>query len=134
MVDEPVVLCVDDDALSRKIMQMLLQGRMGLARVMLWENSIDFDVKLAALTPKPDLIILDIQVPPYNGYEMLAMARQIAAFQNTPIIAITASVMNEEVFQLRAAGFNGCIAKPIQPGAFPDIIRRILAGEAVWQI
>jgi CheY-like chemotaxis protein len=134
MVDYPVVLCVDDDPLSRKIMQMLLQGRMKLAHVTLWADSVAFDTKLAALTPRPDLIILDIQVLPYTGYEMLAMARSLEGFQRTPIIAVTASVMNEEVFQLRAAGFNGCIAKPIKPDTFPDTLQRILDGETVWRI
>lgn len=134
MATQPFVLCVDDDPLSRKIMQMLLQGRMGLSDVILWADSVDFDSRLMALAPKPDLLILDIQVPPYSGYEMLAMARRLEAFHNTPIIAVTASVMNEEISRLRAAGFNGCIAKPMQPGTFPDTIYRILAGESVWQM
>lgn len=131
---QPAVLCVDDDALSRKVMQILLQGRMGLSAVTLWADSTDFANRLIALSPAPDLLILDIQVPPFDGYEMLAMARSLDTFRTTPIIAVTASVMNEEVSRLRAAGFNGCIAKPMQPGTFPDTIYRILAGESVWQI
>lgn len=131
---QPVVLCVDDDPLSRKVMQLLLQGRMALPTVTLWADSTHFVNRLMALSPAPDLLILDIQVPPYDGYEMLAMARSLNAFRTTPIIAVTASVMNEEVSRLRAAGFNGCIAKPIQPAAFPDTIYRLLEGESIWHI
>ena len=49
-----------------------------------------------------------------------------------PIIALTASVMREEVRKLMSAGFNGCLAKPIDLATFPDTLRRIMAGEAVW--
>lgn len=134
MAIQPIVLCVDDDPLSRKVMQLLLQGRMGLSGVTLWADSAHFVTRLMALSPAPDLLILDIQVPPYDGYEMLAIARSLDAFRATPIIAVTASVMNEEVSRLRTAGFNGCIAKPIQPALFPDTIYRLLEGESIWQI
>jgi CheY-like chemotaxis protein len=50
------------------------------------------------------------------------------------VVALTASVMNEEVEQLRAAGFHSCLAKPIDIDTFPDVLNRILDGESVWRI
>jgi hypothetical protein len=42
--------------------------------------------------------------------------------------------MNEEIDQLQRAGFQGCLAKPIDADSFPDVLKRIQAGEVVWQI
>ncbi len=71
---------------------------------------------------------------PYNGFEMLAMLRQSQRFSDTPIVALTASVMNEEVQQLQTSGFDGCLAKPIDMDTFPDTLYRILNGEHIWRI
>jgi two-component system sensor histidine kinase TorS len=51
-----------------------------------------------------------------------------------PIVALTASVMNEEVEQLKDAGFNGVIPKPIDMDGFPDLIEAILDGKDVWRV
>ena len=60
--------------------------------------------------------------------------RQHRTYVNTCVIAVTASVMNEEVAMLRQSGFNGAIAKPIDQIAFPGLLQRILNGEEVWNI
>jgi CheY-like chemotaxis protein len=50
------------------------------------------------------------------------------------VVALTASVMNEEVERLKKAGFNGVLAKPIDQQAFPGVITRILNGEHIWNV
>ncbi len=70
----------------------------------------------------------------HSGFEMLDVLHQLDWSSQTPIIAITASVMNEEIQQLKTAGFTGCLAKPIDLNTFPDTFNRILAGERVWRI
>lgn len=134
MNKQPVVLYVEDDALSRRIMQMILKGRMNLPNFTILENSENFLGQAEALDPKPELIFLDIHVKPYDGFEMLDMLRKSDKFNQTPVIALTASVMNEEIQRLRTAGFNGCLAKPIDLDTFPDTVDRILGGETVWRI
>lgn len=131
---QPTVLYVEDDAQSRRLMAMLLKGRLKLQHVTILEDSQNFLENVQALDPKPDLILLDIHVKPYNGFEMLAMLRQLDRINGTPIVALTASVMNEEVQQLQDAGFNGCLAKPIDLTTFPEMLERVLAGEAIWRI
>jgi DNA-binding NarL/FixJ family response regulator len=42
--------------------------------------------------------------------------------------------MNEEVQQLRMAGFDGCLAKPIDLETFPETLDRIIAGEVLWRV
>src|SRR5215213_691439 len=113
MNNQPVVLYVEDDPQSRKLMQMLLMGRMQLTDLTVFEDSSDFLTRVNALDPKPDIIFLDIHVKPYSGFDMLQMLRELDWMNGTPIVALTASVMNEEVEQLQTAGFNGCLAKPI---------------------
>ena len=134
MTNEPVILYVEDDPQSRKLMNMLLKGRMKLPHVTILEDSQDFLENVEALDPKPNIILLDIHMKPFNGFEMLTMLRDLPWTQETPIVALTASVMNEEVQRLRSIGFNGCLAKPIDLETFPDTLQRILDGEVIWRI
>jgi two-component system, cell cycle response regulator DivK len=130
----PAVLYVEDDRQSRKLMRMLLQDRMNLPNVTILENSENFMMRVEALDPKPDIIFLDIHMEPYDGFQMLEILRGLPWTASIPIIALTASVMNEEVHKLKVSGFNGCLAKPIDLATFPDVMKRILAGETIWRI
>jgi CheY-like chemotaxis protein len=134
MTTAPAVLYVEDDPQSRRVMLMLLQGRLKLPHVTVFEDSQNFLRQLEQLDPKPDVIFLDIHMQPHDGFEMLGMLRQLAWAREKPIIALTASVMNEEVRKLKAAGFNGCLAKPINLAVFPELFNRILNGDAIWRI
>jgi CheY-like chemotaxis protein len=126
------IVYVEDDRQSREIMELLLVIKMGLPQVTIFEDSADFLLRLEHLQPKPDLIMLDIHMRPYTGFELLEMLRQHDQWRSVPVVALTASVMNEEVQKLRDAGFNGVVPKPIDLETFPDILHRVLAGEEVW--
>lgn len=134
MKDFPAVLYVEDDPRSRRIMHLLLNGEMGLENVTIFEDSADFLERVQALQPQPNIILLDIHMKPYTGFEMLKFVRQLPQFQDTPVIALTASVMNEEVQHLRDSGFQGVIAKPVDIDTFPGLLNRILDGEIIWRI
>ncbi len=135
MNEYPAVLYVEDDMMSRMVMQTLLKQELQLANVVIFEDSYDFDTKLDQLGFTPDIIFLDIHVPPLDGFNMLEVLRQRDDIpQGCPIVALTASVMNEEVEQLKTAGFNGVIPKPIDIDTFPGLVERILDGEAIWRI
>ena len=83
---------------------------------------------------KPDVILLDIHVKPFTGFEMLEMLRQSEHFAGTKIVALTASVMNEEVLQLKESSFDGCLSKPVDSDIFPDLLSQIVEGEEIWRI
>lgn len=134
MSQQPVVLYVEDDPQSRKLMQLLLKGRMQLPHVTILEDSEDFLERVDEIDPKPNIIFLDIHMKPHDGFEMLAMLRQLEWVKNVPVVALTASAMNEEVHKLRSAGFNGCLAKPIDLATFPETMHMIVGGEHVWRI
>jgi two-component system sensor histidine kinase BarA len=126
-------LYVEDDPLSREVMETLLTRVVGVGDLVVFSDSNDFVEKLAALEPQPDFVFLDIHIEPYDGYELLTLIRQNPAL-SCKVIAVTASVMSEEVKRLKAEGFDGAIAKPLDMGTFPDLIQRLEAGESIWQI
>jgi CheY-like chemotaxis protein len=133
MLSQMHVLYVEDDAQSRVVMQLLLK-RLQVAQMTILENSAHFAEQMEQLTALPNLIFLDIHVKPLDGFQMLALLRSLPRFQTVPIVALTASVMNEEVYQLRVAGFDGCLAKPLDLQIFPETLQRLLQGEKVWRI
>ena len=134
MIQTPIILYVEDDAGSRKVMHFLVNGAMGNPNLTIFEDSIDFLQRLHALQPRPNLVLLDIHVDPLDGFEILELIRHSAVFASVPVVALTASVMQEEVQRLKNAGFNGVIAKPIDVDHFPEQVDRILRGEVVWTI
>ena len=134
MLKQPNVLYVEDDPNSRVIMRMILVNRMKLPHVTIFEDSVDFLVRAEAIDPKPDIVFLDIHVDPYNGFEMLDMLRQSDHFTDTYIVALTASVMNEEITQLQNSGFDGCLSKPVDSDLIPDIMTQIMSGHKIWNI
>lgn len=130
----PYLLYVEDDAQSREIMGLLLNTELGFTDFAMFEDSADFIRRVETLTPQPDVILLDIHVRPHTGFEMLEMLRNHPNYRTTPVVALTASVMNEEITRLRQAGFNGVIAKPVDIDAFPKILQGIMRGEAFWNV
>lgn len=131
---KPTVLYVEDDSDSRDVMILILREMMGCDAYHIFENSEDFMARVTGLFPQPNVILLDIHVPPYSGFEMLKMLRENPTYQKMPIVALTASVMNEEVQQLQDAGFNAVFAKPLDIEIFPDQLMRILQGESILYI
>ena len=84
--------------------------------------------------PRVDLILMDIHLPYEDGFEALARLRNEARFKETMIVAVTADA-NEGTFnRAKKSGFDGFIGKPIDPDRFPEQIKAILKGDAVWQM
>lgn len=134
MFQDYTFLYVEDDPMSRQALELILTRVLKAKHVTLFEDSTDFMARVRELDPQPDVILLDIHVPPHSGFEMLTMLRNNPNFTTTPIIALTASVMNEEVTLLRESGFSGAIGKPVNVAEFPKLMQRIINGENIWHI
>jgi CheY-like chemotaxis protein len=80
------------------------------------------------------LIILDIHIQPFTGFDVLRIIKNEPKYSHIPVIALTASVTNDEVTELRRSGFDGAMSKPIDIPTFPDFVRKTLTGESVWHI
>jgi two-component system, cell cycle response regulator DivK len=86
-----------------------------------------------ALKPLPNIIFLDINLPRTNGYEVLKQIRADPKLKDVVVVAVTAQDADTEIPKAREAGFNGFIGKPISRTRFPRQIRRLMAGEGVWE-
>lgn len=134
MTHNPAFLYVEDDDLSRQVVKMLIEDVLGYANLILYETSLNFEENIKELNPAPDVIFLDIQMQPLDGYMMLKILKADPRFANATIIAMTANVMATDVEHLQQAGFHGLIGKPIRKKIFPDLLDKILRGESVWFI
>lgn len=127
------ILYVEDDDFSREIMGFLFDD-LPEYELMMFADSENFAERLEALPDTLRLILLDIHVDPYDGFAMLQMIRENEQYAELPVLALTASVMNEEIVQLRMSGFDGAIAKPIDQDYFPHHLAEVLAGKEIWTV
>ncbi|OGO73149.1 MAG: hypothetical protein A2Z49_01875 [Chloroflexi bacterium RBG_19FT_COMBO_56_12] len=130
----PILVYVEDDENSILVMKMVVERVMGLPTLYVLQSRADFVQQVKGLGVVPDVFLLDIQMRPYDGVELLSMLRGDPQFNKSKVIALTASVTNEEVSLLKSGGFDGAIAKPLNIEVFPDLIARIINGEQVWYI
>ncbi len=86
-----------------------------------------------AMRPRPNIIFCDINLPRTTGYDVLKEIREDKELHDLLVIAVTAQDADTEIPKARAAGFNGYIGKPLNRMRFPKQLRRILAGEEVWE-
>ena len=131
---QPVLVYVEDDENSILVMKMVVERVMGLPKLHVLQSRADFVQQVKELGVVPDVFLLDIQMKPYGGLELLSMLRGDPQFTESKVIALTASVTNEEVSLLKSGGFDGAIAKPLNIDVFPDLIARIINGEHIWYI
>ncbi len=80
----------------------------------------------------PELVLMDIQLPGKDGFTLLSEIRQ-SPYGELRVLALTAHAMSGDRERAMQAGFDGYITKPIDIRAFPELVKRALAGEAVSQ-
>ena len=77
--------------------------------------------------PTPDLVLLDIQLPGRDGYELLEELKTLPN-RSWNVVALTAHALPEDRARAQAAGFNGYITKPIDVRTFPAEVAKHLGG------
>ncbi|MBX3085049.1 MAG: response regulator [Anaerolineae bacterium] len=90
-------------------------------------------VQFADTLPRLDLILLDLELPGEDGYEVLAEIRRMTRFQNTLVVAVTGHISVEDLRKAQRSGFDGFLGKPLGVARFPDQLTRILRGQPVWE-
>ncbi|MEK7702242.1 MAG: ATP-binding protein, partial [candidate division NC10 bacterium] len=83
----------------------------------------------AAIREEPALILLDINLPGVDGYEIVAILKSFPNLASTPVIAVTAYAMQGDRQRTLVAGCDGYIQKPINVDAFPRQVAEFLAGK-----
>ncbi len=119
---KPLILIADDRASSRELLRLVLE-RAGY-EVVEAENGQDVLDRACARTP--DLILLDLQMPVLDGYQVLAALRSEPRFANLPVLALTASAMRGDREHILEAGFTDYLAKPAGPEILRETVARLL--------
>ena len=121
-----LILIVEDNEKNMKLVRDVLQVK-GYATIEA-VNAED-GIELTA-AHKPDLILMDIQLPGMNGIEALQVLRANPATAGIPVAAVTASVMQQDRTKITQAGFDAYVGKPINLKEFLDTVRRLLDGNS----
>ena len=125
------VLYVEDNPANLKLVQKIISTRTNINLL----TAVDAESGLAVAFNQPlDLILLDINLPGMNGFDVLQRLRNNPATSNIPVIAITANAMNRDVENGMAAGFNYYLTKPLDIQQFLTIIDKFLIAENIRQI
>jgi CheY-like chemotaxis protein len=119
------ILVVEDNAMNLELVRDILTAE-------------GYDVLEAADGPtgvaiarleRPELILMDLQLPGLDGLQAAQQIREDPTLRNIPIVAVTAHAMKGDDERARAAGCDGFIAKPIQVRDFVATVARYLNPE-----
>jgi chemosensory pili system protein ChpA (sensor histidine kinase/response regulator) len=125
--DRPLALVVDDSITVRRVTERFLQ-RSGL-RVATAKDGLD---AISVMQDhKPDVILLDIEMPRMDGYEFASHVRNDARVANVPIIMITSRVGDKHRARAIELGVNDYLGKPYQDAQLLDAIRRQLEEKGI---
>jgi two-component system cell cycle response regulator DivK len=116
------VLVVEDNELNLKLFCDLLQAHQ-------FETEPVPDGRLAierARQFKPDLIVMDIQLPHVSGIELIEMLKRDAALAAIPVMAVTAYAAKGDEERIRAAGAEGYVSKPVTVSNFMTAVRKLI--------
>jgi two-component system cell cycle response regulator DivK len=116
------ILIVEDNEKNMKLARDVLQSK-GHATL---EAVTGEDGVRLAIEKKPDLVLMDIQLPGINGIEALRRLRADPGCARIPVVAFTASVTSTDRSQISAAGFDAFLSKPINLKEFLETVKRLL--------
>jgi CheY-like chemotaxis protein len=116
------VLVIEDNEKNLYLIAFILEKMgHGVLRAVTGEEGVE-----TAVRERPDLILMDIQLPGIDGFEATRRIRASAAAGGIPIVAITSLAMTGDRERLLAAGCNGYIEKPIDPNTIMAQIAEFL--------
>lgn len=116
------VLIVEDNELNMKLFHDLLEAH-GYGTL---ETSNGNEVMDLARTNKPDLILMDIQLPEVSGLDVTKWLKEDDDLKNIPVIAVTAFAMKGDEQKIREGGCEDYISKPISVTNFIEVIEKYL--------
>ncbi len=117
-----VVLVVEDNPRNLKLVRDLLEH----AGYRTLEASTAEQGLALASEHRPDLVLMDVQLPGMDGVQALGRLRGDPATNGIPVVAVTAFAMKHDRARFLAAGFDGYLEKPISVRAFPGQVAEML--------
>jgi CheY-like chemotaxis protein len=117
-MEKQSVLVIEDNALNMKLVRTLLE--IGKYRVLEAVNA-ETGIRMAR-EHRPDLVLIDIQLPDMDGLEATRIIRKDPALKNTPVVAVTSYAMHGDEEEALEAGCTGFITKPLDTRSFLETI------------
>ena len=117
-----LVLIVEDNERNLKLVRDVL-GFAGFAT--LEARTAEAGIELARLQ-KPDIVLMDINLPGMTGFEALTALRADATTASIPVLAVTAYAMKDDRARILAAGFDGYLEKPVDVRALPGQVEALI--------
>ncbi len=118
----PRILVVEDNELNMKLFHDLLEAQ-GYSVL---QTRDGLDALRIAREQRPDLILMDIQLPEVSGLEVTKWLKEDDELRRIPVIAVTAFAMKGDEEKIREGGCEAYIAKPISVNSFLETIRSFL--------
>src|SRR5215470_13091819 len=122
------ILYIEDNPENRMLVRALLESE-GYTVVDAEEGLAGIE---AALREQPALILLDMNLPGVDGYEVGVILKSFPSLKQVPVVAVTAYAMEGDRQRTLVAGCDGYIAKPIDADAFPQQVAEFLHGKREW--
>ena len=120
---EAQVLAIDDNPANLKLIAQVMGMREQVH--LLTAHTPELGIELA-LAHRPDLILLDINMPGMDGYQVLKVFQASAELRHIPVVAITANAMPRDIERGKAAGFTDYLTKPLDIGHFLQVADALL--------
>ncbi|MBI4968460.1 MAG: response regulator [Rhodospirillales bacterium] len=116
------ILIVEDNDLNMKLFNDLLSAQ-GYRTIQTKDGTKVMEMLRAQ---RPDLVLMDIQLPEISGLDITRMIKADPALKAIPVIAVTAFAMKGDEEKIREGGCDGYIAKPISVGTFIETVKKFL--------
>ncbi|MCQ8185543.1 response regulator [Parvularcula maris] len=120
---QKTILVVEDNELNMKLFHDLLEVQ-GYRIVQTGRGTEAYQL---VKDERPDLIIMDIQLPEKSGLEVTKELKADPEIRDIPVIAVTAFAMRDDEERIRAAGCDDYLAKPISVTEFLEKVKRVLS-------
>jgi CheY-like chemotaxis protein len=122
---QPLILAVEDNDDNLLLMSYALES-LGCKFICQTDS---YSTVLVAKVYQPDLIILDILLPTFNGIDVVRYLKQDPLTYHIPVLAVTALATKEDRERILLAGFNDYISKPYMLEDLEAVVRRLLLGK-----
>jgi signal transduction histidine kinase/ActR/RegA family two-component response regulator len=117
------VLYIEDNPANLKLVSQILAKRQHINLITAHEPKLGLEL---ASTHRPELILLDINMPRMDGYQVLSVLQSDERLKHIPVVAITANAMPQDIERSKNSGFADYLSKPLDVSIFLDVVEKHL--------